>query len=110
MSEASALIRLFFAKIKPEFSRLSREEQADFMARDRANLDALGMRAIAMIDCRGRDEAWDYIGVEGWPSESAVKMREDFEMNELRISRYVEYKTHIGTGLSFEGYGKRVVE
>lgn len=106
MSDQPVLIRLFFAKMKPEFSGLSQEEQAEFMARDRANLDALGMRAIVMIDCRGRDEEWDYIGVESWPSESAVKLREEFETNDLHISRYVEYKTHVGTGQSFEEYGK----
>ena len=76
------------------------------MARDRANLDALGMKAISMIDCSASDDESDYIGVESWPSMKAVEEREKFEKEELHISRYVEYKVHVGVEQSFEEYGK----
>lgn len=100
------IVRLFFAKMKPAFFELSEEERNAFMAKDRANLDALGMKAISMVDCSMSDEEWDYIGVEGWPSMEAVAQREAFENEELQISRYVAYKTHVGVEQSFEEYGK----
>lgn len=106
MKNNDPIVRLFFARMKPEFFQLSEEERRQFMIRDRANLDALGMKAISMVDCTGRDEEWDYIGVESWPSMKAVKERERFEREELRISRYVDYKVHLGVEQSFEDYGQ----
>lgn len=106
MTNDTPIVRLFFAKMKPEFFQLSEQERRQFMARDRANLDALGMKAISMIDCRDSDEEWDYIGIESWPSRKAVEERERFEKEELHIARYVEYKVHVGVEQSFEEYGK----
>ncbi|MDO3722146.1 hypothetical protein QVZ43_10470 [Marinobacter sp. chi1] len=106
MKKEALIVRLFFAKMKPAFFQLSEEEQRQFMARDRANLDALGMKAISMIDCTQSDDEWEYIGVESWPSMEAVKEREKFENEELKISRYVEYKVHLGVEKSFEEYGQ----
>jgi hypothetical protein len=106
MKNKNPVVRLFFAKMKPEFFQLSEEEQRQFMVRDRANLDALGMKAISMIDCTEHDDEWDYIGVESWPSMEAVEDRERFEREDLQISRYVEYKIHLGVEQSFEEYGQ----
>ncbi|MBO1924062.1 hypothetical protein [Thiomicrorhabdus sp. 6S3-12] len=106
MNNATPIIRLFFAKMKPEFFQLSEDEQKQFMARDRANLDALGMKAVSMIDCTAHDPQWDYIGVESWPSLQAVEEREKFENEELQISRYVDYKVHLGVEQSFDDYGQ----
>lgn len=106
MKKEKAIVRLFFAKMKDEFLSLSEKERQEFMAKDRANLDALGMTAISMIECNESEDEWDYIGVEKWPSMEAVSKREEFEHNELQISRYVEYKTYIGNEQSFESYGK----
>lgn len=79
MKNNNPIVRLFFARMKPEFFQLSEEERRQFMIRDRANLDALGMKAISMVDCTRRDEEWDYIGVESWPSMEAIEERERFE-------------------------------
>ena len=106
MKNEAPIVRLFFAKMKPDFFQLSEQERRQFMARDRANLDALGMKAISMIDCSDSDCEWDYIGIESWPSMKAVEERERFEKEELHISKYVEYKVHMGVERSFEGYGK----
>lgn len=106
MKNNNPIVRLFFARMKPEFFQLSEEERRQFMIRDRANLDALGMKAISMVDCTRRDEEWDYIGVESWPSMEAIEERERFEREELRISRYVDYKVHLGVEQSFEDYGQ----
>lgn len=100
------IIRLFFAKMKPAFFELTEEQRAAFMAKDRANLDSLGMKAVSMVDCSGMDEKWDYIGVERWPSMEAVKKREEYEKDALQISNYVEYEVHLGVEQSFENYGK----
>jgi len=105
MKNKSQIVRIFFAKMKPEFFQLSEEERRQFMVRDRDNLDALGMKAISMIDCTEHDDEWDYIGVESWPSMKAVEDREKFERDELKISRYVEFKTYMGVEQSFEEYG-----
>lgn len=106
MKDDTPIVRLFLTKMKPEFFKLSETERSTFMAKDRANLDALGMKAISMIDCSGQDDQWDYIGVESWPSMEAIKKREKFENEVLEISRYVEYETHLGVAQSFENYGK----
>lgn len=106
MADPTPVVRLFFAKMKPEYFRLSEDARRRFMARDRANLDALGMRAISMIDCRESDDEWDYIGVEGWPSLEAVKARERFERETLGLSRYVRYRVHWGVEQPFEDYGR----
>ena len=73
MKNQTPIVRLFFAKMKPDFFQLSEHERGQFMARDRGNLDALGMKAISMIDCRDSDAEWDYIGIESWPSRKAVE-------------------------------------
>lgn len=106
MKNETPIVRLFMTRMKPAFFQLSEEEQQQFMARDRANLDALGMEAISMIDCTGSDSEWEYIGVEGWPSMEAVRERERFENEELQVSRYIEYEVHLGVAQSFEEYGK----
>lgn len=98
MKNEAHIVRLFFAKMKPAFFQLIEEERRQFMVRDRANLDALGMKAISMIDCSQSDDEWDYIGVESWPSMEAVKEREKYENEELQISRYVEPESVSSTG------------
>ena len=77
------------------------------MIKDRDNLDALGMKAISMIQCGDLDNEWDFIGVESWPSMEAIQKREEFEKNVLEISKYVTYKTHLGISKSFEDNGKQ---
>jgi hypothetical protein len=105
MTERRPIIRLFFAKMKPDFFDLSEDERAEFMRKDRSNLDALGMKAISMINCREFTSEWDYIGVEEWPSIEAVRERERFESEELEISKFVEYRTYQGVPESFDDYG-----
>ena len=106
MNESKPIIRLFFAKIKEEFTKLSEEEKMAFMIKDRENLDKLGMKAVSMIDCSWSNDDWDYIGVEQWPNKEAIIKREKFEKEELEISKYVESKTYLGTPESFTEYGK----
>lgn len=106
MKNGNSIIRVFFAKMKPDYFELSEEERTKFMTQDRGNLDALGMKAICMIDCTETDDEWDYIGVESWPSMEAIEKREEFENEALHLSRYVEYRSHIGTEQSFEEYGQ----
>ena len=106
MKDDTQIVRLFFAKIKPEFFALSEAERNEFMAKDRANLDELGMKAISMVQCGEMDDEWDYIGVEGWPSMDVIKKREEFENQVLQISKYVTYKIHLGIAESFDDYGK----
>ena len=106
MHDDAQVVRLFFVKMKPDFFDLTESERYEFMAKDRANLDKLGMKAITMIQCGGMDNDWDYIGVESRPSMDAIKKREEFENKVLRISNYVRYKTHLGLAQSFDSYGK----
>ena len=106
MTENKPVIRLYFAKMKAAFESLSDEEKTAFMQKDRNNLDELGMKAVAMIDCSWSSDEWDYVGVEEWPSLEAIRSRERFENEELEVSRYVESKTLLGTPESFADYGK----
>ncbi len=106
MSDSKPIIRLFFAKMKEAFAALPEEEKKAFMRRDRKNLDELGMKAVAMVDCHWSNDEWDYVGVEQWPSIEAIEMREQFEKKELEISKYVESKIYLGTPESFADYGK----
>lgn len=107
MAESKPVIRLYFARMKEAFSDLSEEEKMDFMRRDRENLDKLGMKAISMIDCSWSNDDWDYVGVEKWPSLEAIEKREQFENEELKVFKYVESKTLLGTPESFDDYGKK---
>jgi len=106
MTENKPVIRLYFAKMKTAFNDLSNEEKAAFMQKDRNNLDELGMKAVAMIDCSWSSDEWDYVGVEEWPSLEAIESRERFENQELEVFKYVESKTLLGTPESFAEYGK----
>jgi len=106
MTESKPIIRLFFAKMKEAFLELPEEEKMAFMRKDRENLDKLGMKAVAMINCSWSNTEWDYIGVEQWPSKEAIEKREAFEKDVLEVSKYVESKTYLGTLESFAQYGK----
>ena len=106
MAENKPVVRLFFAKMKKAFLDLSDDEKFAFMRKDRENLDDLGMKAVSMIDCSWSNEEWDYIGVEEWPSLEAIKRRELFENEELKVFKYVESKSYLGTPESFDDYGK----
>ena len=106
MAEKKPIIRVYFAKIKEAFYDLSEEEKIEFMRKDREEMDELGMRVIAMIDCRWSNEEWDFIGIEEWPTIEALEKRGKFEKEELEAFRYVESKTCLGTRESFAEYGK----
>ena len=106
VAEHRPVVRIFFAKMKETFFELSEAEKIEFMRKDRENLDALGMKAISMIDCRWSNDEWDYIGVEQWPSMEAIGKREKFENEELGILKYVRAKTYLGTPQIYESYGK----
>lgn len=106
MTENKPVIRLYFAKMKEAYINLPEEEKLAFMRKDRENLDQLGMKAVMMIDCRWSNNEWDYIGVEQWPTMEAIDHREQFENEELDVSKYVESKTYLGTPQSFAEYGK----
>ena len=106
MTDRKPVVRLFFAKMKQAFFDLPEDARAEFMRKDRSNLDAHGMTAISMINCSETTHEWDYIGVEEWPSLEAIRERERFESGELEISKFVEYQTYLGTPESYDNYGK----
>ncbi len=97
MAEKKPIMRLYFAKLKEAWYKLSEEEQMEFMLKDRAHMDEVGMKLIMMIDCRWSNEEWDFIGVEEWQSIEALDKRAAFEKEELQGFRYVESKTYLGT-------------
>lgn len=106
MAEKKPIIRVYFAKIKEAFHKLSEEEKKEFMRKDRENLEELGCKIMMMIDCRWSNEEWNFIGVEEWPTIEALEKRAKFEYEELGTYRYVESKTYLGTRESFAKYGK----
>jgi len=106
MSEDKPITRLFFVKMKNTFLELSDEEKADYVTKDRANLDKLGMKAVSMVNCGWSTDEWDYIGIEEWPSMEAIKKREAFERDELEIDKYTVSKIYLGTSESFDDYGQ----
>ena len=106
MDEYKPIIRFYFAKMKKAFMDLSEEEKMAFMRKDRKNLDELGTKAIIMVNCIGSNEEWDYIGVEEWPTITAIREREKFENEELEVHKYAESKTYLGSAESFSEYGK----
>jgi hypothetical protein len=106
MTERKPVVRLFFAKMRQAFFDLSEDERTEFMRTDRENLEALGMKAISMINCSQFTSEWDYIGIEEWPSLEAIKERECFESDELEVSKFVEFQIYLGVPESFDDYGK----
>ena len=97
MAEKRPIMRLYFAKLKEAWYKLSEEEQKEFMLKDRANMDEVGVNLIMMIDCRWSNEEWDFVGIEEWQSLEALEKRAAFEKEELQGFRYVQSKTYLGT-------------
>ena len=97
MAEKKRFIRVMLAKIKPAYFKLSEEEQQEFMRKDREKMEELGCKLHFMIDCSGSNEEWQSIGIEEWPSMEAIVKFEKFHEEELELSKYVEYKTYLGT-------------
>lgn len=106
MAGGKPIVRLLFVKMKPAFHELSPEEKVAFMRRDRENLDALGMRAVSMVDCRWSNEEWDFVGVEEWPSLESLVERGRFEKEQLQTPRYIHSRAFVGSPVSFVEYGK----
>jgi len=106
MAERKPIIRLYLARIKEAFYKLSEEEKIEFMRKDRENLDKLGCKVMMVCDCRWSNEEWNFLGVEEWPTIEALEKRAKFEYEELGKYRYVESKTYLGTRESFAEYGK----
>jgi hypothetical protein len=97
MAEQKPIIRVYFAKIKEAFYNLSEEEKVEYMRKDRENFDELGMKLLMICDCRWSTEEWDFVGIEEWPTIEALEKRGKFEKEELKVYRYVESKTYLGT-------------
>ncbi len=106
MAEKKPIIRLLFAKIKEAFYNLSEEEKKEFMRKDRENLEELGCKIMAVIDCRWSNEEWNFIGVEEWSTVEVLEKRAKFEYEGLEKFRIIESKTYLGTRESFAEYGK----
>ena len=103
MADRKRIIRVMLVKIKPEYYKLSEEEQKEFMLRDREKMEELGYKLHFMIDCSGSNGEWQFIGVEEWPSMDAIKEIERFHEEELKASKYAEYKSFLGTPV-FDAY------
>ena len=97
MAEEKRIIRVMLAKIKPAYHKLSEEEQIEFMRKDRERNEELGYKLHFMIDCSWSNEDWQFIAVEEWPSMEAIQKIEKFHEEELELSKFVEYKTYLGT-------------
>jgi hypothetical protein len=97
MTEKERIIRIMFAKIKPAYFELSKEEQQDFMRKDRERMEELGYKLHFMLDCSWSNKEWQFIGIEEWPSMEAIRKIEKFHEEELEASKYAEYKTYLGT-------------
>ena len=106
MAQKRPIIRLYFAKIKEAFYKLSEERKKKFMLKDCKNLDELECKILMMFYCRWSNEECNFFGVEEWPSIEALEERAKFEYEELEAYRYVESKTYLGTRESFAEYGK----
>ncbi len=97
MTEKKRIIRVMFANLKEAYHKLSEEEQNEFMRKDREKLEELGYKLHFMIDCSWSNEGWQFIAVEEWPSMEAIQKITKFHEEELELSKYVEYKTYLGT-------------
>ncbi len=102
MTENKRIFRVMLAKIKPAYFELSEEEQQEFMRRDKEKLEDLGYKLHFQLDCSGFNEEWHGIGVEEWPSMEAIEKLEKFYEEELKLSKYVEYKAYLGTPVEDE--------
>ena len=56
MAENKRIIRVILAKIKPAYFELSKEEQQEFMRKDRQKMEELGYKLHFMIDCSGSND------------------------------------------------------
>lgn len=103
MAEKKRIIRIMFVKLKEEYFKLSEAEQQEFMRRDREKMEELGYKLHFMLDCSWSSDEWQFIGIEEWPSMESIEEISKFHEEELKVSKYGEYKTYLGT-LVYDAY------
>jgi hypothetical protein len=103
MAEKKRIIRIMFVKLKKEYFELSEEEQQEFMRKDRERMEELGYKLHFMLDCSWSSNEWQFIRIEEWPSMESIEKIFNFHEEELKASKYGEYKTYLGT-LVYDGY------
>ena len=96
MAEKGPISRVYFAKLKEAWHKLSEEEKIEFMRKDSEKLDELGC-TFKTFDCSWSTEEWQFFAVEEWPSIEAIEKITKFHEEELEISRYIESKAYLGT-------------
>ena len=93
---AGPIYKLFLAKAGEAWYRLSEEERADLMAKDRAALEKAGGKVVIYCDSAWCSEQWQFFGVEEFPDIEAVQKFTE-ELNKLDWFRYGESMTILGT-------------
>jgi hypothetical protein len=97
MTEKKRIIRIMFVKLKEAYFKLSEAEQQEFMRKDREKMEELGYKLHLMLDCSWSSDEWQFIGIEEWPSMESIEEISKFHEEELKVSKYGEYKTYLGT-------------
>ena len=94
---AQKIYKLFLSRSPKEaWYQLTKEEQAQLIAKVDAARDSVGGKLLVMCDARWSAEQWSFFGVEEFPDIEAVRKHSAL-LTELNWFRYIDDIAVIGT-------------
>jgi len=93
---APPIYKVWMAKFKNAWYRLSQEEQNKLQERNLESLNEVGAESIVFCISYWANEEWMGWGVEKYPDIEAVQKHAD-NLMAMNWFNYMESKTHLGT-------------
>jgi hypothetical protein len=94
MSES--IYKFFTGKFRPDWYRLSKEEQESILAKLNDALAKLGAKRIILRNTYWSTDEWLWAGVEEFPNIETIQ-KYTASLNELNWGRYAEATSLLGT-------------
>jgi hypothetical protein len=93
---AQPIYKVWFAKYKEPWYKLTTEEQNKLMAQNQESMKQVGGKLIMYCMSEWSSEEWLGWGVEKYPDIEAVQKHAE-NLFDLKWFQYVESKTYLGT-------------
>ena len=93
---AAPIYRMFMARPREPWYRLSAEEQRSLLGKVTAALDAVGGKSVILCDSSWAAEEWPVFGVEQYPDLEALQKHEAL-LAQLNWPLYLDAHTLVGT-------------
>lgn len=95
---ADKVYKMYVGRPTAAWYELSEAEQNELMAKNDANLKALGVKTLVLCDSTWSSEHWWFFGVEEYPDVAAVQAHAAYLM-EIGWFKYGEAKVMLGTAV-----------